>query len=224
MSSTSDTDRVDGFEQAVQRGDNEIAIQLLMALAEQGHSVSQLLLGCLCLGNPGLGGNERAFEFISKAAERNIAKAQWRLGHMYSTGKGVARSESHACYWYYRAAEQGLAEAQFSLGLACIEGRGVAINQNRAVTWLKRAADQGHADAQGVLGAMYASGNGATKDEQLATELLTKSANQGRTNAQFVLDLHRLDQSNGLHLSPDEVPGVVAFLRELYHNGGRARH
>tara|TARA_R110000765_G_scaffold324976_2_gene416497 strand:+ start:916 stop:1131 length:216 start_codon:yes stop_codon:yes gene_type:complete len=50
------------------------------------------------------------------AAEQGDADAQYNLGIMYDTGRGVPENDAEAVRWYRLAAEQGDANAQFNLG------------------------------------------------------------------------------------------------------------
>ena len=43
--------------------------------------------------------------------------AQFNLGAMYGTGRGVPQDDAEAVRWYRLAAEQGNADAQFNLGV-----------------------------------------------------------------------------------------------------------
>ena len=56
-------------------------------------------------------------EALLKMAENGSAKAQYKIGHYYQFGEGVATNAVEAFKWYRKAAEQGLAEEQFALGL-----------------------------------------------------------------------------------------------------------
>ena len=50
-------------------------------------------------------------------AEQGDAQAQYNLGMMYESGKGVAGDSAEAVKWYRRAAERGYLEAQLRLGV-----------------------------------------------------------------------------------------------------------
>jgi TPR repeat protein len=56
-----------------------------------------------------------AVKWYRKAADRNLALAQYQLGTCYFYGRGVAKDEVEAVGLYRRAAEQNLAAAQFAL-------------------------------------------------------------------------------------------------------------
>ncbi len=70
---------------------------------------------------------------------------------MYSTGRGVPKSDAEAAKWFCKAAEQGEACGQFCLGTIYEFGRGVPQNDAEAVKWYRKAAEQGYHLAQEEL-------------------------------------------------------------------------
>ena len=79
---------------------------------------------------------------VIRLAERGNAKAQVRLGWMYSVGRGVPQNYLQAANWYRRAAEQGEVAAQFALGLLYNKGHGVPKDLVLAHMWLNLAASR----------------------------------------------------------------------------------
>lgn len=51
--------------------------------------------------------NTNKFTAIQKLAKQGNADAQYKLGVMYSEGKGIPKDDSKAVYWYRKAAKQG---------------------------------------------------------------------------------------------------------------------
>jgi TPR repeat protein len=92
-------------------------------------------------------------------AEQGFASAQFNLGRMYETGKGVPQDYKTAARWYRLAAEQGDVLSQFNLGVLYAKGWGVWQNNETATRWYRLAAEQGNAKAQYNLGHHYANGN-----------------------------------------------------------------
>ncbi|MYE58442.1 MAG: sel1 repeat family protein [Alphaproteobacteria bacterium] len=58
-----------------------------------------------------------AYSGFLMLARQGNSHAQFYLGYMYDSGKGVVRNYAEAVKWYRRAAEQGDVDAQFNLGL-----------------------------------------------------------------------------------------------------------
>ena len=93
-----------------------------------------------------------------------MVAAQFNLGAMYHTGRGVPQDYTEARKWYRKAADQGNAYAQFALGLIYEKGRGVPQDYVEALKWYRKAADQGNPWAQLSLGLMYTTGQGVPQD------------------------------------------------------------
>jgi TPR repeat protein len=89
--------------------------------------------------------------FESLATQGNAA-AQYNLGFMYDSGKGVAQDYAEALKWYRLAVAQGVAEAQQRLGVMYANGRGVTQDYAEALKWYRLAAAQNNALAQFHLG------------------------------------------------------------------------
>jgi S1-C subfamily serine protease len=85
-----------------------------------------------------------------KAAEQNLALAQFHLGLCYCDGQGVAKDYEAGVKWYRKAAEQNLALAQFFLGCCYYYGEGVAKDYVEAYKWNLLASAQGDEGAKKV--------------------------------------------------------------------------
>ena len=107
-------------------------------------------------------------EEMRALAEQGDANAQYALGFMYGTGRGVPEDDTEAVRLYRLAAEQGNVRAQFNLGYLYATGEGGPEDAAEAVRWYRLAAEQGHANAQSNLGGAYALGRGVPEDYVLA--------------------------------------------------------
>ena len=83
------------------------------------------------------------YEATRHAAEQGDADAQFNLGSMYATGRGVPQDDAEAVRWYRLATEQGDASAQYLVGFAYATGRGVPEDDVTAHMWLNVAAATG---------------------------------------------------------------------------------
>lgn len=100
-------------------------------------------------------------------AVQGYAPAQYELGKMYESGRGVPQDYGKARQWYKLAAEQGDAKAQYKLGELYVTGWGdVPQDYVKARQWYEQAAKQGHAEAQDELGKWF-SGNSAVPTGEL---------------------------------------------------------
>ena len=114
------------------------------------------------------GDYEAALSAFFPLAEQGNTRAQFNLGVMHYSGRGVPRDYEKAFNWYRKAAEQGYARAQFNLGDMYYDGRGVLKNYKEGAKWYWKAAEQGYVDAQANLGDMYYNGRGVPQDYVLA--------------------------------------------------------
>jgi hypothetical protein len=96
-------------------------------------------------------------EAIKSSAEQGDTEAQFNMGNLYYSGRGVPQSYGDAVTWYIKAAEKGHSYAQFNLGLIYYamanakESRGLDASYKKAVKWLYMAAKQGDAGALSML-------------------------------------------------------------------------
>ena len=125
----------------------------------------------------------RAERELTPLAEKGDAKAQNKLGRMYSLGQGVPRDSRAAAEWFLKAAEQGVAEAQSMLGYMYLVGDGAPQSNGKAHEWLRKAAEQGNNFAQSNLAFLYQEGRGVDKDLVLAYMWYGLSGKNGNVGA-----------------------------------------
>ena len=105
-----------------------------------------------------------AVKEFTPLAEQGNATAQFNLGVMYATGRGVPQNYQVAEQWYILAATQGDVEAQYNLGVMYRNGFGIPQNDQAAVEWFRLAAEQGNVPSQFNLGHLYDRGEGVLQD------------------------------------------------------------
>jgi len=120
-------------------------------------------------------------------AEQGDAESQFKLGSMYSRGKGVPQNYGEAVRWYRKSAEQGYAKAEYNLSGMYRDAKGVPQDYAEAERWCRKAAEQGDARAEEGLGFLYYRGEGVPQDYAEAARWYRKSAEQGDANAQYIL-------------------------------------
>jgi uncharacterized protein len=81
-------------------------------------------------------------------AEEGHAKAQFRLGCLYTFGQGVPEDHAMALRLFRLAADQGDLDAQNNLGGMYAEGLGAEPDLVRAYMWFEVAAERGHETAK----------------------------------------------------------------------------
>ena len=130
---------------ALNDGNYQRALQLLLPLAEKGEPKAQWKLGLVYHLGLGVQENDaKAREWLTKSAQQGNADAQYQLGHLYAFGFGVPKNETDpdlkAVQWYFKAAVQGHPEAQYNLGLMFLAGKGLVQSHEEAMKWIRRAA------------------------------------------------------------------------------------
>lgn len=141
-----------------------------------------------------------AVPWYRAAAERGHVVAQFILGTMYRTGRGVNQDYTQAAYWYQRAALAGNAWAQFGLGTMYMRGEGLPRNPYEGIRLYRLAAAQGHREAQYNLGVLYYNGNGVAQDYAEAERWFSMAARNGDAASQFALGRMYSTPHNGVRL------------------------
>lgn len=90
-----------------------------------------------------------AAAILKPLAERDDARAQFRLGEMYLEGNGVERNEQEGVRLVRKAAGLGDSEAQVRMGEMYFRGRGVPQNNFQAYVWYNAAFRSGNNAAAG---------------------------------------------------------------------------
>ena len=144
---------------------------------------------------------------LLRRAEQGDVEAQFNLGLMSLSGKGVPQNYIEAANWYRKAAEQGHAEAQNSLGEIYAKGIGVPQDDAEAVKWFRKAAEQGPVWAH-KLGLRYATGWDVPEDDTEAVKWYRKAAEQGDALAQFDLGSR---YENGVGVPQNDVQAYAWF-------------
>lgn len=155
---------------AYKKGDWDLAVRLLLPLAEKGDAQAQEKIGRLYDRGRGFPRNYvEAERWYRRAAEQGDAPAQSRLAFMYRSGKVGPRNAgpkefAEALELYRKAAVQGNPLAQVGLGYMLWAGEGTPTDPAAAASWFQKSADQGNALAQLSLGTLYEQGKGVPKD------------------------------------------------------------
>jgi TPR repeat protein len=167
------------------------ARELLDGANEAGDTESLLLLADYHSGNiDGVPPNgNQMFDYLWKAAARNIPEAMSKVGFCYEEGIGVKRDTATAVKWYRKASEAGHPQAMINLAHCCNMGKGTEHDPEKAVSWFYKAAQSKHPEAKVVgtfnLGVAFATGSGVEKNESKAFKLFEMAAKAGYAQAQY---------------------------------------
>jgi len=151
---------------------NAIALHYLGVIHAQGRGVPQ--------------DDEKAFEYLQKAAKAGHAEAQAQLAYLYYMGRGVKQSDAKAVRWYRVAARQGVPYAKENLCVMYREGRYRSASPYEEIGCLRREAEQGSAESQYRLGEIYFKGSGNYIE---AFVWLTLAAEKGHRDARTKLQI-----------------------------------
>lgn len=80
-----------------------------------------------------------AFAAFRRAAEAGMPEAQFNVGVMLDSGRGVDRDIVQAAIWYVRSALHGNHRAAYNLGQLYEAGEGVPRNHDAANAWFTRS-------------------------------------------------------------------------------------
>lgn len=164
---------------------NAIVLAALIAMAATASHATPIddALTMLSSGRP-----DEAARRLTPLAESGEAEAQYRLGLLYYTGKGVPENERKAFDLLLKAARQKHYDAAYQLGNLLAFGQDapkiVADPDVEAARWYYEAATNGHADAQYSLGLLFLTGKGVVKDTKEATHWIQQAAKNGHKEAQ----------------------------------------
>lgn len=122
---------------------------------------------------------------LHRMAERGNADAQFTLGGMYGSGRGVSQDFGVSFAWYRRAAEQGHVLAQSTLGFMYESGLGVTPDLRMAATWFRRAAEQGDVIARDSLNRLLEAQNATQQERRREAERRREDARRAEADCAF---------------------------------------
>ena len=131
------------------------AINDTKAVAAKGDAAAQCQMGLFYMNGIGVDRDEdKAVEWLKKAARQNHAQAQYNLG-IYYARFADREAQRLAVKWLNEAVKQDYADAQFNLAQLYLNPHHPASRTDgagsRAISLLRRAAAQGHAGAKAKL-------------------------------------------------------------------------
>jgi localization factor PodJL len=139
-----------------------LPLDRVIQLANSGNPTTLTILGLRALD--GTGGAAvslpDAVRFLTQAAEKGQAVAQYRLATLYQHGQGVAADPVQAAQWYETAAAQGNRKAMHNLAISFADGAAGKKDMAEAALWFAKAAALGLPDSQFNLAVLYETGAG----------------------------------------------------------------
>ena len=133
------------------------SLDRVQQLAAQGNVIALTILGLRAAeGSDGPVNLGDAVKYLTPAAQKGQAVAQYRLGTLYEHGQGVAADPVKAAHWYGLSADLGNRKAMHNLAVILAARKDMA----DAVRWFARAAGLGLPDSQFNLAILYERGDG----------------------------------------------------------------
>lgn len=124
---------------------------------------------------------------FAQAAEAGLDVAQFNLGLLYYSGKGVSQNYLEAAKWFKEAANQGIKDAQYNLGVMYYNGLGVEKDEQKALESFQLAANNDSNNAQFNLGLIYDLGEIQPQNFQNAFQWIKKAADENNNQAICIL-------------------------------------
>jgi localization factor PodJL len=133
-------------------------VERVQQLANQGNALALTILGLRAVdGGNGVPVNlADAVKYLTQAAEKGQAVAQYRLGTLYERGQGVTADPAKASHWYELSAAQGNRKAMHNLAVFYASKKDMA----NAARWFAKAAALGLSDSEFNLAVLYERGDG----------------------------------------------------------------
>jgi TPR repeat protein len=139
----------------------------------------------------GVGDMQSAFREAQVPMQQGDKKAQYMLGVMYMTGRGVGRDTTVGLRLLEASAQQGYVEAQKDLGMFYRDdAAGDKKDYQKSVYWYEKALAQGSAYAASDLAWMYERGLGVKKDLKKSHELDRYAAEHDDYVGMYNVGLH----------------------------------
>ncbi|UCB54646.1 MAG: SEL1-like repeat protein [Thiotrichales bacterium] len=127
---------------------------------------------------------DMVFDFQMKLAKKGNAEAQYKVGEMYESGRGVAKNQVEAMRWINKAAAQGHQAAGYKLLYYDLKKNGVTAANKPELIDLQNAAKAGDGYAQYYVGLMHSRGVGLRRNSTVALDWLNKASLVGVTAAE----------------------------------------
>ncbi len=154
----------------------------------------------------------KAFELMKQAADKNYTYAQFKVGKFYEAGNGVAKDAIKAADWYNKAADAGDSFGMVELANLYREGKSVAKDETKAYELAKKAIELGDSFGLLELGNIYLSEKSTLHSDSKAFELFKSAADSGNSRGMNHLAYMYL---MGKSVSKDEVKAIEWYSKAV---------
>jgi len=157
-------------------------VNKVVQMANAGNPTALAILGFRALDGQPVNMTD-AIKFLTQAAEKGQAVAQYRLGTLYERGQGVTADPVKAAHWYELSANQGNRKAMHNLAVSYASGAAGKKSMAEAARWFAKAATLGLADSQFNLAVLYERGDGVPQSLLDAYKWYSIAASAGDTES-----------------------------------------
>jgi uncharacterized protein len=154
----------------------------------------------------------RSYLYFMRAAQKDHAPSQWKVGMALLNESGAKRDEREAYRWVRRSADGGYLNGQLSTAVMLALGQGVAEDDVESRAWYERAANRNSAHALRGLGSMLLTGEGGPRDPARGLAYVQLAADAGDENAVKGLEWSRAQVSDAERRAAEEI--AAKWLRE----------
>jgi len=138
------------------------------------------------------GDDSSAVRLWTPPATAGDSEAQFRLGMMYLSGRGLATDKSTATRWLQLASEKHHVGASLALAKLYLDKADASYDPDAAIHLLRTVAENGVIEAQRYLGQIYRNGGGVSQDFSEAFHWFKRAAANSDIEAQVGLsELYR---------------------------------
>lgn len=150
----------------------DMAMKCYLENAQNGDVYAQRMVGVISQSRQDM---LEAVKWLQKSAEAGDSVSMFKLGTLYNSGIGVAKSVEQAIVWLEKSAICGYYSAQMELAVILSDGQGVPKDMQKSFEWMEKSANQGSSYACYLLGQMYEKGEGVTQSRVKALEYYEKA-------------------------------------------------
>ena len=159
-------------------------LEYIREAADLGYAEAQFETGKVYLN---LNDYTTAAVYFKKAADNDVAKAQYSYAYILKTGNCGRVNEEEIMNYYQKAADNGVPKALYGMGLMYESGSSFyPQNYNKAAQLFQQAAEKGVAEAMLKFGEYALEGKGVNQNEQIGLLYIKKSADAGYPPAQYI--------------------------------------
>lgn len=172
---------------------------------EQNHADTLFALGINYLEESD---NNKAHEYLLRAAELGHAEAQYTLGLYYELRQGDTTDSLQAYHWFRQSAGQGYADACYKVGLYHLPNNLSAEEKCIATTWFISAAKAKHAEGAYYAALSYITGVNNELTDSDAISYLEQASEAGMVEATYLLGICHRD---GAYATSDKEKACYLF-------------